>query len=224
MRSPLAAWRGGVRWPLVLSPAGVAVVAVVLVCEAVGWPFLAGPVQRRLSRLLDRSVAFGDDPGKSSGVRIGLLGSVRIHADSIEIGPPPWSPARHTMLARDAVLKLGYLDLWRAYRGKTLHVRDLEAGALDAILERREDGRASWQFGKKSEGDAPHEASLPTFGRLVVGDGHLLYTDRVLPAGIDARFSLSDGSGSGRGDHGAGASSPEVATAASAADATSAPA
>ncbi len=221
MRSPLAAWRGGVRWPLLLISAVVALVAVVLVCEAIGWPFLAGPVQLRLSKVLDRSVVFGDDPGKSSGVRIGLLGSVRIHADSIEIGPPPWSPARHTMLAHDATLKLGYVDLWRAYRGKTLHIRDLEAGELDAILERLEDGRASWQFGDKGAGAAQHEASLPTFGRLVVGDGHVLYHDRVLPAGIDARFSLSDGS-AGRSDRGASASS--AAAAASAADAASTPA
>ena len=223
MRSPLAAWRGGVRWPLVLISAVVAVVAVVLVCEAIGWPFLAGPVQHRLSKLLDRSVAFGDDPGKSSGVRIGLLGSVRIHADSIEIGPPPWSPARHTMAAHDATLKLGYLDLWRAYRGKTLHIRDLEAAELDAILERLEDGRASWQFGKKSDAAAQHEASLPTFGRLVVGDGHVLYHDRVLPAGIDARFSLSDGSAAGRSGRGASAASSATVVA-SAPDGASTPA
>ena len=58
------------------------------------------------------------------------------------------------LVARDAVLKLGYLDLWRAYRGATLHVRELEAGELDANLERRTDGRASWQFGSKPRDDA----------------------------------------------------------------------
>ena len=219
MRSPLAAWRAGVRWPLALISVVGALVVVVLVCEAIGWPFLVGPVQHRLSRVLDRSVAFGDAAGKSSGVRIGLLGSVRIHADAIEIGPPPWSQTRHTMLARDAILQLGYVDLWRAYRGGTLHVRDLEAGELDAILERREDGHASWQFGKTSQGAEPHEAALPTFGRLVVGDGHVLYTDGVLPARIDARFALSDGNS--RGERTVAA---EAATAASTAEIASAPA
>jgi len=219
MRSPLAAWRAGVRWPLALISVAVALVVVVLVCEAIGWPFLVGPVQHRLSKVLDRSVAFGDPAGKSSGVRIGLLGSVRIHADAIEIGPPPWSQTRHTMLARDAILRLGYVDLWRAYRGRTLHVRDLEAGELDAILERREDGHASWQFGKTSQGAEQHEAALPTFGRLVVGDGHVLYTDGVLPARIDARFALSDGSARGERTVAAAA-----ATAASTAEIASAPA
>jgi AsmA family protein len=197
MRSPLAAWHAGVRWPLALISAFVALLAIVLVCEAIGWPFLVGPVQDRLAQLLDRRVVFASGSG-GSGVRIGLLGSVRVRAESIEIGAPQWSPARHTLLARDAALKLGYLDLWRAYRGGTLHIRELEAGELDAILERRTDGRASWQFGSRQKDDAAkEEASLPTFGRLAVGDGHVLYLDQVLPAGVDARFSLVDRSAGG---------------------------
>ena len=49
----------------------------------------------------------------------------------------------NVLLARDARMKLGYLDLWRAWHGAPLHIRDLEAASLDALLERREDGRAS---------------------------------------------------------------------------------
>jgi uncharacterized protein involved in outer membrane biogenesis len=197
MRSPLAAWRSGVRWPLVLITLFVALVVVVGVCEALGWPFLVQPAQERLAAMLDRRVVFGGDPNRSSGVRIGLLGSVRVTASSSEIGAPSWSDASHTLVARDARLKLGYGDLWRAYRGGDLHVRELEASVLDARLERRKDGRASWQFGKapaepKDEDKKP--AALPTFGRLVVGDGHVAYDDEVLPAGVDARFALSDGS------------------------------
>ncbi|HEY2559914.1 MAG TPA: AsmA family protein [Caldimonas sp.] len=195
MRSPLAAWRAGVRWQLALVAVLAALVVVVLVCEAIGWPFLVGPVEHRLAKALDRRVVFGDDSGAGASVRIGLLGSVRVRADSIEIGAPSWSPAPHMLLAHNAALTLGYLDLWRAYRGQTLHVRDLEAGELDAVLQRRTDGRASWQFGSPRNG-AGQEASVPTFGRLAVGDGHVLYADDVLPAGIEARFSLSDGSAS----------------------------
>jgi uncharacterized protein involved in outer membrane biogenesis len=144
--------------------------------------------------MLDRRVVFGSDPDQAAGVRIGLIGSVRVRADAIEIGAPEWSPAPYMLRARDAQVTLGYLDLWRAIRGQTLHVRDLEAGTLDADLERRDDGRASWQFAVEHAGEAAKEASLPTFGRLVVGDGHVQYADGVLPAEIDARFSLGDGS------------------------------
>src|SRR5205085_8315090 len=59
-------------------------------------------------------------------------------------------------------------------------------------------GSASWQFGAKKDDAEKKEASLPTFGRLVVGDGHVLYADAILPVGVDARFALSDGTAPGR--------------------------
>jgi len=99
------------------------------------------------------------------------------------------------LLAKDARLQLGYLDLWRAWRGEPLHIEGLEAATIDSTLERRADGRASWQFGKKAPvEDSDRPTNLPTFGELKVGDGHLAYADEVLPAAIDARFALSDGS------------------------------
>ncbi|MEO8310355.1 MAG: AsmA family protein [Caldimonas sp.] len=217
MRTPLAAWRAGIRWPLTLLALLAAIVVAILICEAIGWPFLVGPIQHRLEAMLDRRVVLGGDGARASGVRIGLLGSVRVRAASIEIGAPSWSPTPHTVLARDANLKLGYGDLWRAWHGQPLHIASLEAASLDAHLERRADGRATWQFGKKKEDEAEKkEASLPTFGRLAVGDGHVLYADEVLPAGIEARFALSDGSSGGKA---AAASAPaqEAASASAAA-------
>jgi uncharacterized protein involved in outer membrane biogenesis len=192
MRTPVAAWRTGVRWPLALITVLAGLVVAIAACEAIGWPFLVAPAQHRLAKMLDRRVVFGSD--KASGVRIGLIGSARVRADAIEIGAPAWSPAPYMLRARDAQVTLGYLDLWRAIHGQTLHVRALEAGTLDADLERRDDGRASWQFAGEHAGEAAKEASLPTFGRLVVGDGHVQYSDGLLPAEIDARFALSDGS------------------------------
>ncbi len=196
MRSPLAAWRGGVRWPLLSLAVLVALVVVIGACEAAGWPFLVSPVQHWLSSTLDRRVAFGDDSDRR--VRIGLIGSVRIQAASIEIGAPAWSQAPHMLLARDARLKLGYIDLFRAWRGQPLHIAELEASELDGTLERLADGRASWQFGtRKTTDDNAKPSALPTFGSLRVGDGHVVYNDAILPAGIDARFALSDGSAPG---------------------------
>ena len=166
------------------------------VCEAVGWPFLAAPVQGWMSKALDRRVVFAADPGVAAGVRIGLLGSVRVRAAVIEIGAPVWSTAPHMLLARDASFELGYLDLWRAWLGEPLHVKALEAAELDSTLERLADGRASWQFGPKAKTDESEKpAALPTFGELRVGDGHLTFDDAILPAVINARFALNDGSG-----------------------------
>lgn len=213
MRSPLVAWRAGTRWPLVLLSVIAIVVIVVGACEAAGWPFLVSPVQHWLAKTLDRRVVFDADTGSTGRVRIGLIGSVRIAAPSIEIGAPAWSSAPHMLLARDARLKLGYLDLWRAWRGGPLHVAELEADSLDGVLERRTDGRASWQFGSKAKSDSSDKpTTFPTFGQLRVRDGHVTYEDAVLPASIDARFALSDGSGAAGASPGSSASGPALAT------------
>jgi uncharacterized protein involved in outer membrane biogenesis len=219
VRHPLAAWRSGVRWPLLSLATLAAVVVVIGICEAAGWPFLVSPVQHWLSSTLDRRVSFGDDEGHR--VRIGLIGSIRIEASQIEIGAPAWSQAPHMLLARDAKLKLGYLDLWRAWRGQPLHIAELEAGELDGALERLADGRASWQFGKKkTTDDSEKPSALPSFGALRVGDGHLVYNDAILPAAVDARFALSDGSGPGA-EGPAGGSSASSASSARGSSATS---
>ena len=195
MRHPLAAWRAGVRWPAAVLGGVLALILVVVVFEALGWPFLVSPVQQWLGKTLDRRVEFKDS-GAHGGVRIHLLGGIRVAASSIEIGAPAWSTAPHMLLARDAHLSLGYFDLWHAWRGEPVHIEGLEAGQLDAALERRADGSASWQFGKKAPADAAGKPeALPTFGRLRVADGHITYADELLPAAIDARLALSDGSG-----------------------------
>ncbi|MGZ5238747.1 MAG: AsmA family protein [Caldimonas sp.] len=195
MRHPLAAWRAGSRWPAATLAAILVLLLVLGACEALGWPFLVAPMQNWLAKTLDRRVELSDGSGGQGGVRIRLLGGLRISAAQIEIGSPAWSQEPHMLLARDARLALGYFDLWRAWRGQPLRVQGLEAAELDGALERRSDGKASWQFGRKggdSETDTPQD--LPSFGRLRVGDGHLAYNDEVVPARIDARFALSDGS------------------------------
>ena len=196
MRSPLAAWRAGVHWPLAALGVIAALAVAIGVCEAMGWPFLVSPVQRWLASALDRRVEFNDEAGGTSGVRVGLLRGVQVTAQRIEVGAPSWSKAPHTLLAQDARLRLGYLDLWRAWRGEPLRIKDLEARELDAVVERLADGRASWQFGKRAVGAADEgTTSRPNFSRLRVGKGHLSYSDELLPASIDAYFALSDGAG-----------------------------
>ena len=193
MKNPLAAWRAGVRWPMGLIGVLATLIVVVGICEAMGWPFLVEPVQNALAKALDRKVVFGKDSDR--GVRIGLIGSVRVRAASIEIGAPAWSQAPHMLAVDNAYLRLGYLDLWRAWRGGPLHVQALEAATLDAVVERQADGRASWQFGQKSPKEASDQsASLPTFDELQVGRGQVAYRDALMPAQVDARFSLKDSS------------------------------
>ncbi|MEO6032444.1 MAG: AsmA family protein [Burkholderiaceae bacterium] len=162
------------------------------VCETLGWPFLAEPAQRWLASTLDRRVSLSSDP--AARVKIGLIGDVRIVATHLEIGAPHWSAAPFMLRAQDADLRLGYLDLWRASRGAPLRISALRATALDIHLERRSDGRASWEFGTPAEAQTKPPASVPEFGRLEVGAGTLQLRDAALELDFDARFSLNDGS------------------------------
>ncbi len=212
MRNPVSAWRAGTRWPLLLSGVLLAIVLGIGVGEALGWPWLVAPAQSWLSKTLDRKVDFGPEAGSGDGhTRINLIGRVQVQAPRIAIAAPEWSQAPHTLLASDASLELGYVDLWRAWRGEPLHIRALEAGDLDIRLEREAGGRATWQFGEASK-TTPSRSSepptLPSFGTLRVRSGHLRLADALAPAEIDAHFALSDGRGSGSHSAATSASAP----------------
>ena len=177
---------------------GVLLLAVVIafgICEALGWPFLAAPMQRWLGTALERTVSFSDDPKAEPKVSIHLLGGIELQAAYLRIGAPPWSTAPFMLLARDSRLSLGYADLWRAHRGAPLRIRSLRAARLDGQFERLADGRASWQFGKKTNlPDTSEQATrVPVFGRLQVDAGAITYRDALLAAEVDAKFSLVDG-------------------------------
>ena len=186
---------GFARWRLIGSGALALIVVGFGVCEAMGWPFLAAPMQRWIGQTLSRPVAFSEDPAAQPKVTIHLLGGVRIAAAHIMIGAPSWSTAPHVLLARDARMTLGYLDLWRASRGEPLRIRELRAARLDGFVERLADGRASWQFGKKSDvpDTAERSSRIPAFGLLQVDAGSMVVRDALMAVDLDAKFSLADG-------------------------------
>ena len=184
------------RWAVMAAGVVALFIAGIAVCEAMGWPFLAAPMQRWLSTALDRRVVLSSDAKTQPDVKIHLLGSVRLNAAHVEIGAPKWSAAPHTLLARDAHLKLSYGDLWRAWRGGPLNIAVLEASVLDGQLERTADGRASWQFGQSpSPAASGAPPRMPTFGKLQVANGTLSLRDEPQALSMDARFSLLEGAG-----------------------------
>lgn len=184
-------------WRLIGVGALALFIAGLGICEAMGWPFLAAPMQRWIGNAIARPVAFSEDPATQPKVEIHLLGGIEVTAARIMIDAPNWSSAPHMLLARDARMMLGYADLWRASRGEPLRIRALRAARLDGHIERLADGRASWQFGKES--DAPDTAEqpsrLPVFGLLQVDAGSMTYRDALTALDLDAKFSLVDGSG-----------------------------
>lgn len=196
MTDQTANHRRGAPWKYRLGGTGLVLVISFGICEALGWPFLAGPIQTELSKVLDRKVSLGADAGQAPKLRIHFLGHLRVWAPYLEIGAPPWSKAPHMILARDARLSMRYIDLWRISRGEPIHIHDLSAQQLDVNVERLADGRASWQFGAKTDKPDTNAkpVAVPTFDRLEVADGTVSYDDALIDAKFEGKYSLVDGS------------------------------
>lgn len=187
------------RWLIVVAASLLSIVAAIAVGEWLGWPFLADPMQRMLSEKLDRRVRFSvdTDPPASQVTRfhIRFVGGVRLVVPAIEVAAPAWSKTPHTLIARDVVLELRYADLWRARRGETLRIENLQAAMVDGNLERLADGRASWRF-RPDEATTPDKVAeplpVPVFGNLQVANGTVRYRDVPLTTDVEVRLSLVD--------------------------------
>ena len=164
--------------------------------ESLGWPMLAGPLQRLMADTLDRRVSLSsaEPDADQAAFSVRFLGGVKLRAAQLEIGAPSWSNSPHLLLARDVALDLRYTDLWHAYRGQPLRVERLQASTLDGNLERLADGRASWQFRPTPTRAPAQPLVLPQFGSLQVADGTLRYRDKPFELSVDAQLSLAESS------------------------------
>lgn len=171
-----------------------AFVGFVLVAEALGWPFLVAPMERWLADTLNRPVRFAETGYETRSLKLRLLGRIRIEAGIIEIGQPDWSDAPAMMEARDAALEFGYVDLWRMRQGDPLRVRELSAERLDLRLQRAQDGRSSWQFGRPRPPDEEKRRpfAFPTFDQLRVVAGSAELHDAMRQLELSMRFTLSE--------------------------------
>ncbi len=206
------AWRHAGRVAL-----GVVVVLVigVGVCEFIEWPFLRDPLASKLSQILGRPVAFGD----KFGVR--LLGSVRVHTDSMVVGPAPANgptlvddagKPRDFMRANSVKLALSYRTLYDQWKGKgqPLQVRLLDVDGLEMNLKRNADGHANWQFGAAQPTTAASSPQMPQFERLNVRNGEVRLIDEPLQISADAHVTTREGTAEAAAIAASGASTPEV--------------
>ena len=185
------------------------------VCEAVEWPFLRHPLEARLSRILDRRVAFG----AKFGVR--LFGSVRAHTDAMTIGPAPaggptlvddGGKPRDFMHADSVKLALSYRALYDQWKGsgQPLEVKLLDVDGLELNLKRDADGHANWQFGAAQPATSASAPQLPTFERLDVRNGEVRIVDEPLQITADAHVATREGTAEAAAIAASGASTPQV--------------
>ena len=179
---------------------GVGVVALLVAgftaCEVAGWPFLASPVQRALSKTLQREVLFneGQAPGAAT---VRFLGGLKVKLPQLQIAAPSWSERPYFLRATHAEMHLSYGSLWRARQGEPLDIELLRADHLVVHAERLADGRASWAFGdtrpKDLAPDDDSQSALPTVHDLRVLQGQLTFVDAPLKANITAELQLAEG-------------------------------
>ena len=172
-------------------------VLMLALCEAIGWPFLRGPLQRALGKGLARPVDIGGD------FRLHLLGGVRIRGERLVIGAPAAGPAlldaagrpRDFLDAGGVALALPYatvLALARGRHDRPLVVSSLDVASIDVGLLRTADGAANWHFGNRQTKDkAPPQ--LPQFDRLLVQNGKLHFEDAITRVRIDVAVKTDEG-------------------------------
>jgi uncharacterized protein involved in outer membrane biogenesis len=176
-----------------------ALVVGIVVCEWLWWPFLRMPVEAGLRHALKREVSIGDD----FGVR--FFGPLSLRTSRLSIAPAPGAPTLPGAAAdagTDFVgatqfkIKLPYSTLIELVRdkgeneSKRLSIRTLEVDKLDATLVRDKDGHVNWRFGSNTHDTRP--IAIPSFDRLVIGNGHIRLDDALAQLKFDAELHTID--------------------------------
>ncbi|HJV69005.1 AsmA family protein [Ideonella sp.] len=160
--------------------------------EASGWRFLAGPAERWAGRHLDREVHFGGSAGRAGdpGFRLSLLGHVRLRLAELRVANPAWSQLGPMVQARQVELRLRWRDLMAARDGQPLTLQWLQADGLELQIERHADGRASWQFGRRTAAETGAAPAINGvhFETLQVRDGRLTLRDAPTALRLDGQF------------------------------------
>ena len=185
-----------------------AVIISVVMGELAGWPFLATPLENKLSALMARKVSFDvsnkaqstkvstdasqlsdKQSTKTQAFHISFISGLTLKTAKLLVAAPSWSSKPHFINADNVLLKLRYIDVWRAYRGQPLSIKSFQASKFDGYIERKADGRASWQFSNKPS-DPKKPLRIPTFDQLLLTDGFLHIDDVPLKSNIEAKVSL----------------------------------
>lgn len=164
----------------------LAFVGALLLAEGLGWPFLRGPLERRLAASLGTEVRI-DAP-----FSVHLLRPPQARAARLRIGAALGSAAPFLVDAQDVLLRWRWGDVQALRRGEGLRLRALEAGRLEAHLVRPAQGPASWQFHAPAA-DTQAPPPLPQIDRLRLRDAQLHVDDAPLELQLEAQARLNDG-------------------------------
>lgn len=188
--------RDAVRAPRRAIEATAIVVAVLSTLGAAActhWPLPTGFAQRLLSARLDRAVTISDD------ATVCLCPGPTLRAGTLAIGPPAWSGAAHFARVSGLELRLAFATLF----GGPLHLTSVSVDRGELVLERREDGAASWQLNPGGNGHGGNgSGEPPRIDRLEARDVGWRFVDSAVQADLAGTLSLVDRGEAGHGDAG----------------------
>ena len=176
---------GPLPWALAL-----AFLVLIAAAACTRWPVPVGLVERLLAQRLERSV---DIEGEASFC---LCPRPSVRVDSIAIGPPEWSERDRFARVTDAEVVVSLPTLF----GARPRIHSLRIGSGEVVLERKEDGRASWQFAKPDDQGGAAQPEPPVIERLEARDVAWTLVDPARRIDLSGTLSLTDGEGApGRG-------------------------
>ena len=176
------------------------IIVVIAFAEMAGWPFLAQPMQSKISDLLKRQVILGENTHQDKTIQqastvepfsVRFLGGITLETQKLVISAPGWSNKPYFVNADQVALKLRYIDIWRAYKGKPIRIKSLQAQNLQAYIERLDDGRASWQFTQPPQKQT-QSVRIPTFDYLSLAKAFVQINDVPTQSNIKANVSFSN--------------------------------
>ncbi|MGE0801141.1 MAG: AsmA family protein [Lautropia sp.] len=179
------------RWPWAVAALALPI-AFVIASDLAGWRYLRGPLQSVAGHFAGRAVTI-DAP-----LRLHLLrAEPTLAVGGFRLAAPQWSSEPHFAASGPLAAAVRWRDLlgWRREPAAPLPVVALSVQRLDIRIERRADGRASWQFGdhEARPADAGTTPVLPAIGRLELSDGRIVVHDELLPLELDATATLREG-------------------------------
>ncbi|MDP8568273.1 AsmA family protein [Methylophilus aquaticus] len=160
-------------------------VAIVAVCEWVGWPFLRIPFTHFLEKQLERTVVI-DAP-----FSLHAWGGLRLQAAHVRMSAPASFQQPYFFDAHGVEIALRYRDVWQLPEGAAYRVKAIRAMQLDAHMVRTIDGKATWQFDLD---DNSPTRPFPVIEGLNVRQGQVNVQDAMTGAAVLAKFTTEEGS------------------------------
>jgi uncharacterized protein involved in outer membrane biogenesis len=141
-----------------------AFLVLALVIQIVGWDWLRGPVETRVSRALDREVTIN----QPLQVRWRWDFVPRVRVADVTVADDGWTGEDHFITLERAVADVAVLDLLRG----EVNLRDAWITGMTMRLSVDEEGRNNWGLGRE---DGP--GRMPIVGGLHLDESRVVYTN-----------------------------------------------